>query len=231
MAEIVKINDKTWRIEDGMVRFYFLCGDEKAALVDTGMNVPEARTIAEGLTDLPIILINTHADPDHISGNGAFEEFYMSPSEEDNYREHGGNGKFLPVCDGDVIELGNRPLKVIDIPGHTPGSIAILDEKYRVLISGDSIQDGKIFMFGKLRNINTFIESLKSLSKYDGAYDEIYPMHGSFPVKPDLTGKLIEGAEQIRDGKAEGRPVEIFGNTVFLYQFPFAGFLCEMPEQ
>lgn len=43
MAEIVKINDKTWRIEDGMVRFYLLCGDEKAALVDTGMNVPEAR--------------------------------------------------------------------------------------------------------------------------------------------------------------------------------------------
>ena len=72
MAEIIKINDKTWRIEDGMVRFYLLCGDEKAALVDTGMNVPEARTIAEGLTDLPIILINTHADPDHISGNGAF---------------------------------------------------------------------------------------------------------------------------------------------------------------
>ena len=36
MAEIIKINDKTRRIEDGMVRFYLLCGDEKAALVDTG---------------------------------------------------------------------------------------------------------------------------------------------------------------------------------------------------
>ena len=229
MAEIIKINDKTWRIEDGMVRFYLLCGDEKAVLVDTGMNVPEARTIAEGLTDLPIILINTHADPDHISGNGAFEEFYMSPSEEDNYREHGGNGKFLPVCDGDVIELGNRPLKVIDIPGHTPGSIAILDENYRVLISGDSIQDGNIFMFGKFRNIDDFIMSLKSLSKYDGTYDDIYPMHGTFPVKPDLIGKLIEGAEQIREGKAEGQPVDMFGNKVCLYKFPYAGFLCGMP--
>ena len=102
MAEIIKINDKTWRIEDGMVRFYLLCGDEKAALVDTGMNVPEARTIAEGLTDLPVILINTHADPDHISGNGAFEEFYMSPAEEDNYREHGGKGKLAGLI---ILEL------------------------------------------------------------------------------------------------------------------------------
>ena len=29
MTEIIMINDKTWRIEDGMVRFYLLCGDEK----------------------------------------------------------------------------------------------------------------------------------------------------------------------------------------------------------
>ena len=227
MAEIIKINDKTWRIEDGMVRFFLLCGDEKAALIDTGMNVPEARSIAEGLTELPIILINTHADPDHISGNGAFEEVYMGPAEEENYREHGGKGKLIPIHEDDMIELGNRPLKIIDIPGHTPGSIAILDEKYRVLIGGDTIQDGNIFMFGKFRNIEVYIESLKKLSKWDEAYDEIYPMHGTFPVKQELIPKLIDGAEQIRDGKVKGQAVDIFGNPVNLYKFEYAGFLCE----
>ena len=108
-------------------------------------------------------------------------------------------------------------------------NIAILDENYRVLISGDSIQDGNIFMFGKFRNIDDFIMSLKSLSKYDGTYDDIYPMHGTFPVKPDLIGKLIEGAGLIREGKAEGQPVDMFGNKVCLYKFPYAGFLCGMP--
>ena len=227
MADIIKINDSTWRIEDGDVRFLLLCGSEKAALVDSGMNTPDARQIAEAITDLPLILINTHADPDHISGNRAFGEFYMSPAEEENYRERNGSGTLIPVREGDIIDLGDRPLKIIDIPGHTPGSIAILDEKNRVLISGDTVQDGKIFMFGKFRNLDTYIDSLNHLSEYAGTYDEIYPMHGTFPVYPDLIGKLINGAEEIRQGKAQGKPVNLFGNEVTLYMFPFAGFLMQ----
>lgn len=225
MAEIFKINESTWRIEDNGVRFFLLCGEEKAALVDTGMNAPDARVIAEGLTNLPLILINTHADPDHISGNGSFDEFYMSVAEEENYREHGGKGKLLPVKEGDVIELGKRPLRIIDIPGHTPGSIAILDEKNRVLISGDTVQDGNIFMFGKFRNLDVYIQSLKHLGEFSGQYDEIYPMHGTFPVGKELIGKLLEGAQEIKDGKAVGKTVDIFGNQVTLYKFPYAGFL------
>ena len=225
MAEIFKINESTWRIEDNGVRFFLLCGEEKAALVDTGMNAPNARVIAEGLTNLPLILINTHADPDHISGNGSFDEFYMSVAEEENYREHGGKGKLLPVKEGDVIELGKRPLRIIDIPGHTPGSIAILDEKNRVLISGDTVQDGNIFMFGKFRNLDVYIQSLKHLGEFSGQYDEIYPMHGTFPVGEELIGKLLEGAQEIKDGKAIGKAVDIFGNQVTLYKFPYAGFL------
>ena len=127
MEQCIKINDTTWRFEDEGVRFFLLCGKEKAALVDTGMKSPDARKLAEELTDLPLILINTHADRDHISGNDAFDEIYMSPAEEENYRQGGGKGTILPVKEGDVIELGDRPLRIIDIPGHTPGSIAILD--------------------------------------------------------------------------------------------------------
>lgn len=227
MAEIIRINDSTWRFEDDSVRFFLLCGDEKAALVDSGMNTPDARKMAESLTDLPIILINTHADPDHISGNAAFEEFYMSPAEEPNYRENNGKGTILPVKEGDVIDLGNRTLSIIDIPGHTPGSIAILDEKYRVLISGDSVEDGNVFMFGKYRNMDLYIDSLRHLAKYDGRYDEIYAMHGSIPVKPDIIGKLIEGAGQIKNGEAAGTKLSLFGSEVLLYKFPYAGFLCE----
>ncbi|MCR5282417.1 MAG: MBL fold metallo-hydrolase [Lachnospiraceae bacterium] len=227
MAEAIKINENTWRFEDDGVRFFLFCGKERAALVDTGMNTPEARKMAEQLTNLPLILINTHADRDHISGNAGFDEIYMSPAEEENYRESAGKGTILPVKEGDIIDLGDRPLRIIDNPGHTPGSIAILDEKYRVLIAGDSVQDGRIFMFGKYRNIETYIGSLKKLSKYNGTYDEIYAMHGTIPVKPDLVGKLIEGATLIANGMATGKKVNLFGNDVLLYQFPYAGFLCE----
>ena len=223
--QVTRMNDNTWKIDDGDVRFYLFCGTEKAALIDSGMNTPNAKKIAEGLTDLEIILINTHADRDHISGNGAFDKVYMNPAEVYPDRD-----KIIPVHEGDVIDLGDRPLKIIDIPGHTNGSIAILDERNRILVSGDSVQNSKIFMFGERRNISLYIESLKHLKEYDGLYDDVYPMHGTMPEKPELIDKLIEGATSIRDGMAEGTPVNIFGNDVCLYMFPYAGFLCDMPE-
>lgn len=229
MKEVIKVDDATWRIEDGEVRFLLLCGDERAALIDTGMNAPDARDIAEKITPLPLILINTHADPDHISGNGAFEEFYMSPAEEGHYRAQNGTGRLIPVVEGDVIDLGNRPLRIIDNPGHTPGSIAILDVKGRVLIGGDSVQDGNIFMFGAHRDLSRYIESLRHLGEFEGSYDAIYPMHGSFPVYPDLIGKLIDGASEIAEGRASAIPVSLFGQEVSLYKFEYAGFLCD-PE-
>jgi|GEM_PF-65170 len=218
--QIIRINENTWRIEDGHVRCFLLCGTERAALIDSGMNLPNARKIAEGLTDREIILINTHADRDHISGNGAFDKVYMSPKEIYDDKD-----KIIPISEGDVIDLGGRTLRIIDIPGHTPGSIAILDERNRILVSGDSVQNSDIFMFGDRRDIKLYIDSLKHLKEYDGKYDEVYPMHGTMPEKPELVDKLIEGAEAIRDGKAQGEEVNIFGNDVYLYKFPYAGFL------
>jgi len=229
MADIIQINDTSWRIEDNGVRFFLLAGTKKALLIDSGMNTPNAKQIAESITNLPIMLLNTHADPDHISGNGSFDYFYMHPDEEDNYRARGGTGTILPVKDNDIIDLGDRPLKIIFIPGHTPGSVAVLDVNNRVLISGDSIQDGNIFMFKEHRNLSLYVESLKKLSWHTDEFDTIYPSHGSFPVRPEMIANLIDGAGQIIDGTANGKVVDMFGTTVMLYKFPYAGFLCDIP--
>ena len=84
--EIVKIDEYSWRIEDTGVRFFLLTGMDRALLIDSGMRVSNARDIAAGLTDLPISLLNTHADRDHIGSNEQFESFYMHPAEEPIYR-------------------------------------------------------------------------------------------------------------------------------------------------
>ena len=62
--QIIPIDARTWRIEDNGVRFFVLEGTEKALLIDSGMQVHNAKEIAEGLTNLPLSLLNTHADPD-----------------------------------------------------------------------------------------------------------------------------------------------------------------------
>ena len=228
MAEVISINENTWRIEDGMVRFFLLEGSEKALMIDSGMTTSNALDIVKELTDKPIELMNTHADRDHTAGNGAFEKTYMHPAEEGNYSEKAGDSaKIVPINDGDVIDLGNRPLQIIHIPGHTPGSIAILDINGRILFSGDSVQNGTIFMFGPLRNINDYVESMRKLLNYCDRFDTVYPCHGSVPVTGDLIPKLIEGAESIIAGKAEGTDIELFGNQVTQYDFGYAGFFCD----
>ena len=226
MNEIIQMNENTWRIEDGMVRMFLLIGTNEALLVDSGMNTPNAKELAESITDLPVKLINTHADRDHIAGNRGFASFYMSPKEEGLYRKNGGTGEIVPVQQGDMLDLGDRPLEIIDLPGHTPGSIAILDVKNRVLIGGDSIQDGRIFMFGEHRNLTDYITSLEKLSAYEERFDEVYASHSTVSVAPDIIPKLIAGAKQILEGEADGEEIDMFGNSVMLYQFEFAGFLC-----
>ncbi len=228
MTDIMEMLPKTWRIDDGMVRFFVLEGKDKALMIDTGMNCPDAKELARKFTDKPLELLNTHADRDHISGNAAFDTCYMAPAEEENYRRAGGTGTITPIHDKDIIDLGNRPLEIIEIPGHTPGSVAILDINNRLLISGDSVQAGNIFMFGEFRNIHDYIKSLEKLRTYEGRFDTIYPSHGPLPVKPELTAKLIEGAKEIESGKAQGEEIDLFGNKVRLYKFEYAGFFGEL---
>lgn len=225
--EIIRIDRDSWRIEDSGVRFFLLAGTERALLVDSGRSVHTARDIAAELTDLPISLLNTHADMDHVGSNAQFTAFYMHPDEEENFRRGERGGKILPVREGDVLDLGERELEIIHLPGHTPGSIALLDRSRRVLISGDPIQDGRIYMFGRFRNMEQYIRSLEHLQAWQGRFDAIWPSHGSFPVSPELIGRLHDGALRVLEGRAEGRPLEVHGNRVLAYDLGFAAFLCD----
>ena len=106
--EIIRIDRDSWRIEDSGVRFFLLAGTERALLVDSGRSVHTARDIAAELTDLPISLLNTHADMDHVGSNPQFAAFYMHPDEEENFRRGERGGKILPVREGDVLRSGEK---------------------------------------------------------------------------------------------------------------------------
>ncbi len=227
-ADIIKINETTWRIEDGHVRFFLLAGKDKALLIDSGMDIHNARDIASTLTDLPVSLLNTHADRDHIGSNAQFETVFLHPAEVAHYHRSGGTGEIIPVREGDTLDLGERELKIIDLPGHTPGSIAVLDVKNRVLISGDPIQEnGRIFMFGSHRNMQNYIKSLETLEKWTGEFDEIWPSHGTIPIYPGVVQKLHDGALDILEGKIAGKPAEVFGKQIVEYDLGFTTFLCD----
>ncbi|MCC8097849.1 MAG: MBL fold metallo-hydrolase [Eubacterium sp.] len=225
--EIRQTDSKTWVIEDSGVRFFLLTGEKKGLLIDSGMTAKNAKEIAEGLTELPLELINTHADMDHIAGNDAFDRVLMHPAEYVNYFQGGSVHKApVPVWDGDIIDLGGRPIKVITQPGHTPGSIALLDINRRILFSADSVQDGRIFMFGPMRNLAAYRQSLDKVWAHRSEYDLIFPSHGSLPLKPDIIPELMAFADKILAGGEEYKNEEIFGMKVKVYEGKAAVFLC-----
>ncbi len=45
------------------------------------------------------------------------------------------------LAEGDVIDLGDRRFRVLHLPGHSPGSLGLLDEAAGLLLSGDAIYD------------------------------------------------------------------------------------------
>ena len=212
--EVTKIDDSTWALGEGFVRFFLLAGRDQALLIDTGMNVRKALEAARELTTLPVRLINTHADPDHVGGNKAFDSAMMHPAEEDNYRAHGG-GTVVPVNDGDRIDLGGRLLQVVWIPGHTPGSIGILDLDRRMFFSGDTVQQhSEIFMFGPQRDLSKFAQSLEKLERMSDKFDVIYPCHGDLAIKPDVIPQLLEGAHKVIAGEVADEERQMFGTTI-----------------
>lgn len=229
MMEIIEINENTWSIEDGFVRFFLLVGTEMAIMIDSGMNCADARETAEQLTNLPIMLLNTHGDGDHVSGTGAWSEIYMT---EEDYNDCGvgkrfPNTKLCKVNDGDIFDLGNRKLEIITIPGHTAGSVAILDIQNRILIAGDSVQNGDIYMFGDKRRPDEYSVSLQKLIGMANRYDNIFASHGELVLPADHVSKVLESWNRVRAGQIEGNDVDMFGQKVILYKTENCGFFCQ----
>ena len=47
--------------------------------------------------------------------------------------------------EGDVVDTGDRRLTVLSLPGHSPGSIGLYDERDGLFFSGDAIYDDELY--------------------------------------------------------------------------------------
>lgn len=226
MTKIIQIDSHTWILEDDYVRFFLLEGENKATLIDSGINSPDALEIAKNLTNKQVMLINTHGDGDHTSGTAAFSEIHMHAEDyiNCNMASKYPHTKLIELNDGDVIDLGNRQLKVIFIPGHTKGSLAFIDVNSKTLYAGDSVQKGHIFMFGKHRDTEQYEKSLTKLIEIKNEYDRIYASHDEYEVPKDYAEKVKEAWLKVRRGSVPYEMIELHGNKVKSYTTETCGF-------
>ena len=199
--------------EKDMVNAFLLEGEKQALLVDSGFGGGDIAALVRSLTDKPVMLANTHADPDHTGGNRQFDAVFLHPSEYTHYRSRPEQreDRLLSLREGDRLDLGGLTAEVILTPGHTPGSIAFLLKERRLLLSGDSVAERPIFMFGERRSIEAYIDSMERLRQRAGEFDTIWPSHGGEPLKPEILDRLIVAAQLLQGGQLEpiDPPMEI----------------------
>ncbi|MEU1689129.1 MBL fold metallo-hydrolase [Micromonospora sp. NPDC005707] len=98
--------------------------------------------------------------------------------------------------DGDRIDLGGRALTVLHLPGHTPGSIALFEERTGTLYSGDVVYEGALIDNLPNSDVAAYRRSMEFLADLDVSV--VHPGHGhSF----DRT-RLRQLAETYLRGKA-----------------------------
>lgn len=198
--QTVELGTGFWAIEQQGVRCFLLEGREYALLVDTGYG-GELREVCAGLTDKPIRLVHTHSDRDHVGASAQFAPRYMHPAEFSTHQlKNGSPAGCLPIWEGEIIDLGTYRLEVVLIPGHTPGSIALLERDKRFIIGGDSIQDNPIYMFGPGRDLAAFAASMEKLLAMQEAFDTVYPSHGGRTAPVSVIGELLTLAREICAG-------------------------------
>lgn len=108
------------------------------------------------------------------------------------------------INDGDSIDLGNRMLKVILVPGHAPDAIALLDEKSGYLWVGDNFYEGPIFLFAEGTNLEAYEKSMEKLSLLASNMKIVFPSHNIPFADPH---ELIEAKNafiQIKNGTKKG---------------------------
>jgi glyoxylase-like metal-dependent hydrolase (beta-lactamase superfamily II) len=78
--------------------------------------------------------------------------------------------------DRDRIDLGGQVLTVLHLPGHTPGSIAVLEEHTGTLYSGDVVYDGTLIDNLPNSDVAAYRRSMKFLADLDVSI--VHPGHG-----------------------------------------------------
>ena len=145
----------------------------------------------------PVRLLHTHLHLDHVFGTRYITEKYGIRPEA-----HPGDEFFIGITkdyasqfgvtleqnppapgnylnEGDTVSFGNTTLKVIHVPGHSPGGIAFYNENDGVLIAGDVLfreSIGRTDLPGG--DYDTLIANIKNKLLSLPPETVVYPGHG-----------------------------------------------------
>ncbi|MBN1408052.1 MAG: MBL fold metallo-hydrolase [Calditrichaceae bacterium] len=236
----IQVAENVWRIDDhGGDNIYLVLGKNKALLIDTGNGISDLAGFVKTITNLPLLVLNTHGHPDHAGGNFQFPEVYAHPKdstltkyftstdyhdgaiqqtqknnpdlESTFIRDISAFNKptYLPVAEGFVFDLGDRKLEVIETPGHTPGSIVLLDAANKLLFTGDNNNTVVWLFLDGCLPLEAYLQTLQKLQARDEEFEKMLPGHGDALDKFFIDEQII-CLKNIISGECKGEKYENF---------------------
>jgi len=199
----------------------YLLDDDDPIVVDSGTGMHVDTTLEEIGKIVPLRSIGrivlTHSHYDHIGGAEAMAKatgakLYLHEAEAKPLRAGDMSltvsrmfGKGIgeidvePLKEGQRIRCGSSELEVVHTPGHSPGSIAMLDRKAKTALVGDTVFcDGGVGRWdlpgGDLGKLKSSLRRLRTLG-----LKNMYPGHGWYAEGDaeyhlGLSAEYIEGA-------------------------------------
>jgi glyoxylase-like metal-dependent hydrolase (beta-lactamase superfamily II) len=122
------------------------------------------------------------------------DDFHVEPVEPAFYLEQ-----------GQVIDLGDRQLQVWHTPGHSPGSVCLLDEAERLLFCGDILYEGAIYLHLAGSDPARMLQSYEMLAEMAWDINLVMPGHGMTPTDGRL---ILEVTDGLRRTLAGERPLQ-----------------------
>ena len=154
---------------------YLVFGRDRALLLDTGAGHVDVVTPVDTLikawlahrgrggASIELVVAHSHAHGDHVAGDS---QFVGRPLTRVVGRDSASVRAFFGVRrwpnDPGTIDLGNRVLDVLPIPGHQPASIAVYDRRTGVLLTGDTFYPGRLYV----RDTAAFAASIDRLAGF-----------------------------------------------------------------
>lgn len=214
---------------------YLVLGDNRALLIDTGTGAASMKAAVETLTDLPVLLINSHTHWDHVGSNHEFADiavhraeahelaYAYSPEEIAGFfaddQLHGplppGRtveaitiGPSVPtqlLDGGESFDLGGRVITAIHTPGHAPGLLSFVDEANGVLLTTDTAYPGPLYAYSDETDLDVYVRSMEILADLAPRLAFVHPSHNADLMDAALLPRMRDALIEVRDGKTPDR--------------------------
>lgn len=150
MYQVEKIREDIYHICDKIDNpssMYCIIGSKKVLWVDASNAHPEhseeLSKIKKMLTgEKELICLITHTHFDHVGAISLFNHQAYIPEHEDRLDKD-----YPTYKDGDTFDLGDKCIQAVEVPGHTKGSMVLIEKKNELVITGDAIGSSFVWLF------------------------------------------------------------------------------------